>query len=201
MEKNNLIGMWHQANAGMNWSKEMDIEKIIRREHCTIVSKVLHEQRLKIMAYLFVSIIFGALLIYAFVYLRLKLSVASVIPLSFAGMFLLIKTIFEWGWLRIMQNTKDSNSIKESTQLFYQKIKQIQKFDFLSLLIYCYGWVLGIVWALIRDFEGLGGLSSFVVLFILLLLAIPWFTNYLYSRKYKRLYATLNQSIHFLEEV
>lgn len=197
MEKNNLKLLWKEINAGNSFDEKKNIEEIIRKKHCKVIAEILYGQKLKCWVYASVFVIFAALLIYAFGYLGLHLSFSSIAPLALVGLFLLIKTVLECSRLWVLVSRSDDQPLKESARQFRQKLERVKIVDFLLALVYCYGWAIAIIWILIRDYEGLKGLSVFVVILVLLLLSIPWLIRYQHNRRYKNMYTDLNQSNDF----
>lgn len=199
MEKNDIKQMWQKINPADVPLNEEDIEKIIKKSHCEIIFKILHMQKLKMLTYSFFLIIYVSLMIYAFVILKLNLSMQAVIPLLLAGLFLFVKTVFEINSFRLLQSTESDIAIKESIFSFEQKLNHIKMTEFISTLIYCYGWAIGIVWVMINDFNGLiKSLLPLLVFLILILIIIPWFIKYFHPQ-YKNIYKSLNKDIEFLE--
>ena len=86
MDKNDLKKLWHDAHVlnKENIYDKVSIQKSLSMNHSKSISKVLSDVKLKILLYLSVLIIFIGLMIYAFVYLGLSLSMNSIIPLGFS---------------------------------------------------------------------------------------------------------------------
>lgn len=200
MEKNNLKLMWKEIDTGKGFDEKKNIEEIIRMKHCRVIAEILYDQKLKCCIYACTLFIFAGLMIYAFGYLGLHLSFSSIVPLALAGLFLFINTVLECGRLWILASKSDDQPLKESARLFRKKLEQIKMVDFLSALVYCYGWGIAIIWLMIRD-EGLKELSVFVVILILLFFSIPWLIRYQHNRKYKDIYTNLNQSTDFFNNL
>jgi hypothetical protein len=155
MEKNDIKLMWQKINPVNSSLREIDIEEIIKKSHSKIILKTLNMQKTKMLIYSSVLIVYLGLMTYAFVILKLNLSIQAVIPLSLTGLFLFIRTIFEINGFRLLQSTKSDIAIKESIFSFKQKLNHVKMIEFISTLIYCYGWAIGIVWVVINDFNGL----------------------------------------------
>lgn len=201
MEKNNLKLMWKEINRGKGFDEKKNIEEIIRMKHCKAIAEILYSQKLKCCIYACILFIFAGLMLYAFSYLELHLSFSSIAPLALAGLFLFIKTVLECGRLWILSSRSDEQPLKESARLFRQKLERVKTVDFLSALVYCYGWAIAIIWVMIRDYEGLKELSVFVVILILLLFSTPWLIKYQHNRKYKDIYTNLEQSTDFFSNL
>ncbi|WP_080904764.1 hypothetical protein [Parabacteroides sp. Marseille-P3160] len=199
MEKNDIKLMWQKINPVNSSLREIDIEEIIKKSHSKIILKTLNMQKTKMLIYSSVLIVYLGLMTYAFVILKLNLSIQAVIPLSLTGIFLFIRTIFEINGFRLLQSTKSDIAIKESIFSFKQKLNHVKMIEFISTLIYCYGWAIGIVWVVINDFNGLiKSLLPLLVLLILILLIIPWYIKYFHPQ-YKNLYTSLDNDIEFLK--
>lgn len=199
MEKNDIKLMWQKINLADASPSEVDVEEIIKKSHSNIILKTLNLQKKKMLVYFSFLIVYASLMIYAFVILRLNLSIQSVIPLSLTGLLLFVKTIFEINGFRLLQSIKSDIAIKESIFSFKQKLNHVKMVEFISTLIYCYGWAIGIVWAVINDFNGLiKSLLPLLIFLILILLIIPWYIKY-FRPQYKNLYTSLDKDIEFLK--
>lgn len=199
MEKNDIKLMWQKINLANASSSEVDVEEIIKKSHSKIISRTLTMQKIKALVYSTVLIVYICLMAYALVLLKLNLSVQSVIPLSLTGLFLLIKTIFEINGFRLLQGTKSDIAIKESILSFKQKLNHVKMIEFISILIYCYGWAIGIIWVVINDFSGLiKSLLPLLIFLILILLIIPWYIKYFHPQ-YKKIHTSLDKNIEFLK--
>jgi len=210
MNANELKLMWHDAHSSNNEDSDehMRFEKTLGVSHCKTISRILSDVKIKIFGYLVFFLIYLGLMIYALWYLRLHLSVYSLMPLIVAGLFLVLKTIFELNRLLILINASDTMSIKESLFFFYNKLNKIKVIDFIVYLILFYGFAIGITYSFIKDIGGINHLSwtnenlpvPILVFFILLLLFTPWFLKYLHRQRYEKLFSNLNDSIKLLEE-
>lgn len=199
MEKDDIKLMWQKMNLTDTSSSEVNIEEIIKRSHSEIILKTLNIQKTKMLVYSSFLIIYTCLMVYAFVILKLNLSIQSVIPLSLTGLFLFTKTIFEINGFRLLQSTKSDIAIKESILSFKQKLNHVKMTEFIFTLIYCYGWAIGIIWVVINDFNGLiKSLQPLLIFLILILLIIPWYIKYFHPQ-YKNLYTSLDKDIESLK--
>lgn len=199
MEKNDIELMWQKINLANESSREVEVEEIIKKNHSKIISKTLNIQKIKMQIYSYVLITYAGLIIYACVILKLNFSMQAVIPLLLTGLFLFIKTIFEINGFRLLQNTKSDIAIKESIISFRQKLNHVKMIEFISTLIYCYGWAIGITWVIINDFNGLiKSLLPLLVFLILILLIIPWYIKYFHPQ-YQKLHMSLDKDIELLK--
>jgi hypothetical protein len=208
MDKNDLKSMWHDAhksNQEIIFDK-VSIEKSITINHSKAISKILSDVKLKILIYTMVLVIYIGLMLYALVYLGLNLSVYSLVPLSLAGLFLLINTTSEITRLLVLTKTADNMPVKESLLFFRKKLNRIRTIDFLSYLIFLYLSAILIIFNYISDIGGVKNLSwsnkilplPLLGFLILILLFIPWFIKYQHNQRYKKIYSKLNDSARLL---
>lgn len=208
MDKNDLKSMWHDAhktNHEIIYDK-VSIEKSITINHSKAISKILSDVKLKILVYTMVLAIYIGLMLYALVYLGLNLSVFSLVPLSLAGLFLLINTTSEIIRLLVLTKTADNMPVIESLLFFRKKLNRIRTIDFLSYLIFLYLSAILIIFNYISDIGGVKNLSwsneilplPLLGFLILILLFIPWFIKYQHNQRYKKIYSNLNDSARLL---
>ena len=210
MDKNDLKSMWrdaHYTKSESNFSKE-SLEKTMALKHSKAISKSLLDVKIKVLLYALIFLIYIGLMIYAFVYLRLNLSVNSLVPLALAGIFLLICATSEIVRLLVLTKTADNLSLKDSSLVFYKKLKRIKTADFIIYLVIFYLFAILIIYNYLTDIGGVKNLSwhneivSLPLLgtIILMLLSVPWFIKYLNNRRYKKLFSDLNESVHQLSD-
>lgn len=204
MDKNDLKSMWRDAHITNKDSfyDEVSIEKSISLNHCKSISRILSDIKLKILIYTMIIIIYFVLIIYAFEYPGLSLSVYSLIPLSLAGLFILAKTSSEIIRFLILAKSADNMSVKESSLYFRKKLDRMKTIDFLSYMVLLYLFASLIVYGYLKDIGGVKHLSwdneilpvPLLGFFILMLLIIPWFIKYQNDRRYKNIYLSLDKS-------
>jgi hypothetical protein len=209
MDKNDLKDMWHDAHITFQdtFYDKVSIEKSITKNHCKTISKILWDIKLKILVYTMILIIYFGLIIYAFVYLGLDLTLYSLVPLTFSGLFLLAKTTSEFIRLLILAKTADNMSVKESSLFFHKKLDRIRTIDFISYLVFLYLFAILIVYGYLKDIGGFRNLSwtneilpvPILGIFILMLLIIPWLIKYQHNQRYKNIYLNLNKSASILD--
>ena len=208
MDKNDLRSLWHDAhnsNQEIIYDK-VNIEKSIGMKHCKAISRIISDVKLKILVSAMVLVIYIGLMLYAFVYLNIVLSINSIIPLALAGLFLLFITTSEIVRLIILTKTADNMSVKESLLFFRKRLNRIRTFDFLTYLIILYLSAVLVIVNYILDIGGVKNLSlhneiiplPFLLFFILILLLMPWFIKYLHNQRYRKIYFELNNSVHIL---
>jgi len=210
MDKNDLKSMWrdaHYTKSESNFSKE-SLEKTMALKHSKAISKSLLDVKIKVLLYALIFLIYVGLIIYAFVYLRLNLSVNSLVPFALAGIFLLISATSEIVRLLVLTKTADNLSLKDSSLVFYKKLKRIKTTDFIIYLVIFYLFAILIIYNYLTDIGGVKNLSwhneivSLPLLgtIILMLLSVPWFIKYLNNRRYKKLFSDLNESVRQLSD-
>jgi uncharacterized protein YhaN len=210
MDKNDLKSMWrdaHYTKSESNFSKE-SLEKTMALKHSSVISKSLLDVKIKILLYALIFLIYTGLMIYAFIYLRLNLSVNSLVPLALAGIFLLISATSEIVRLLVLTKTSDNLSLKDSSLVFCKKLNRIKTADFIIYLVIFYLFAILIIYNYLTDIGGVKNLSrgNEIVpvplsgILILMLLSVPWFIKYLNNRRYKKLFSDLNESVHQLND-
>lgn len=205
MEKNDLKSLWNEMYPERQ-KNNIKIEEITSMAHSETIAKILSDQKLNILLYLFFFVIFFGLMIYAFVYLGLKLSYISIIPLIFAGSFILFKTTSEIIRLLVLTKTADNMSIKESMLFFQKKVQRIITIDFLSYLVFFYLLLIGIIFVYVKDLGGIKNIlwnneiTPFLLVITLMLLCIPWLIKLVSNQRYKKLYSSLKNSADYLKE-
>jgi len=210
MDKNDLKSMWrdaHYTKSESNFSKE-SLEKTMALKHSKAISKSLLDVKIKVLLYALIFLIYIGLMIYAFVYLRLNLSVNSLVPLVLVGIFLLITATSEFVRLLVLTKTADNLSLKDSSLVFYKKLKRIKTTDFIIYLVIFYLFAILIIYNYLTDIGGVKNLSwhneivplTLLGTIILMLLSVPWFIKYLNNRRYKKLFSDLNESVHQLSD-
>ena len=210
MDKNDLKSLWHDvhnSNHGIIYDK-VNIEKSINMKHCNAISKIISDVKLKIIVSVMVLAVYIGLMLYAFVYLDLVLSINSIIPLALAGLFLIFITTSEIVRLLILTKTADNMSVKDSLIFFRKRLNRIRIFDFLTYLVILYLSAVLIIVNYIFDIGGVKNLSlqndiiplPFLLFLILVLLLLPWFIKYLHNQRYRKIYYELNNSARILNE-
>jgi len=209
MDKNDIKSMWHEAHNAIDEIifNKVSIEKAITMTHSKIISKTLLDIKLKVFVFILILAIYLGLMLYAFVYLGLNLSVYSLVPLTLAGLFLLIKTTTEIGRLLVLTKTADNMSVKDSLLFFRKRLNRIKRADFISYLVFLYLSSILIIFNYLKDIGGVKNLSwgnevvpiPLLGILILMLLLIPWFIKYQDNQNYRKLYSNLNESARHLD--
>lgn len=201
--------MWHEAHNAIDEIifNKVSTEKAITMTHSKIISKTLLDIKLKVFVFILILANYVGLMLYAFVYLGLNLSVYSLVPLTLAGLFLLIKTTTEIVRLLVLTKTADNMSVKDSLLFFRKRLNRIKKIDFISYLGFFYLSSILIIFNYLTDIGGVKNLSwgnevlpvPLLGILILMLLLIPWFIKYQDNQMYRKLYSNLNESTRYLD--
>jgi hypothetical protein len=210
MVKNDLKSMWqdaHYKNSENDFSKA-SLEKALTLKHSKVISRSLFEVKIKVLLYTLGFIIYVALLIYAFVYLRLKLSINSLVPLTLVGIFLSITASSEFVRLLILTKTADNLSLKDSLLTFCKKLQRVKTTDFIIYMVFFYLFAILIIYNYLTDIGGVKNLSCgndivpapLLGILILMLLTVPWFINYQNNKRYTKLFSKLMDSVHQLND-
>lgn len=208
MENDDLKSMWqeiHTENPDNRYNR-INIEGLTGRNHSLILTKVVTDVKWKIAGYCLGLIILTGLMIFAWGYLKLNLSVTSAIPFLGSGLYLLIQASKEIIRLNVLTKSAENCSVKESLIFFRRKVARMKIIDFLSYLIFFY---LSAIWVIYLDLKDIGGIKNIVtgneiqpliIIFLFLLLAIPWFMKYQNNHRYKKLFSDLNSSANYLDD-
>jgi hypothetical protein len=210
MDKNDLKSMWrdaHYTKSESNFFKE-DLEKTMALKHSKAISKSLLDVKLKVLLSTLIFLIYIGLMIYAFVFLKLNLSVNSLAPLGLVGLFLLITATSEFVRLLVLTKTADNLSLKDSSLVFCKKLKRIKKTDFIIYMVFFYLSASLIVYNYLKDPGGFDHLSQgdeiipapLLGILVLMLLSVPWLIKYQNNHRYRKLFSNLKESVHQLND-
>jgi|ERR1035437_7610342 hypothetical protein len=210
MDKNDLKSMWqdvHYTKSENNFSNE-SLEKTMSMKHSKAISKSLLDVKLKVLLYTLIFLIYVGLMTYAFVYLRLNLSLNSLVPLALVGIFLLVTTTSEFVRLLVLTKTADNLSLKDSLSVFCKKLKRIKTTDFIIYLVFFYLSAILIIFNYLKDIGGVKNLSwdtgivpvPLLGLLVIMLLSVPWFIKYQNNQRYKKLFSNLKESVQQLND-
>ena len=210
MDKDDLKLKWQDANynTSENNLTNEGLEKTMALKHSRVISKSLLDVKIKVVLYALILLIYAGLMVYAFSYLRLNFSVNSLVPLALAGIFLLISATSEIVRLLVLTKTADNLSLKDSSLVFCKKLKRIKTTDFIIYLVIFNLFAILIIYNYLTDIGGVKNLSwdneivplPLLGILILMLLSVPWFIKYLNSRRYKKLFSDLMDTIHQLND-
>jgi hypothetical protein len=202
--------MWQDAHykTSENYFSYDKLEEIMSLKHGKVISRSLLDLKLKILLYTLIFFIYLGLMIYAFIFLRLNISVKSIVPLALAGIFLLITATSEFLRFLVLTKTADNLSLKESSLVICKKLRRIKTTDFIIYIFFFYLSAALIIYNYLTD---IGGFKNFSLsnemvpvpllgILILMLLSVPWFIKYLNNHRYKKLFSDLMDSIHQLND-
>jgi len=161
MDKNDFKSRWRDAHymSGENTFYKVNIEEAMSLKHSKVISKALLDVKLKVLLYSLIFMVYIGLMTYALLYLRLNLSINSLVPLALAGIFLLISTTLEFVRFMILTKTADNYSLKESLSVFYKKVKRIKTTDFLFYLVFFNISAILIIFNYLKDIGGIRNIS------------------------------------------
>jgi hypothetical protein len=208
MENIDLNRMWqnaHLQNEGRK-SDGINIEEIIKMNHCKTISKILSDIKLRILLYCVILSVFICLMLYALVYLGINFTISSIVPFSVVGLFLLISTTMEINRFFVLTRNADNRPVKASEEFFRKKLNRMKSVDFLSYLILLYLLLIMVIRGYIHDiggFKNLSGSNEFqpiILIFILILLLTPWFIKYHNNQRYRKLDSSLKNSTDQLKD-
>jgi hypothetical protein len=210
MNESDLKQMWNEAQKARqkNVYESINIEKSIERNHCEAVTKIIADVKWKIALYVMVLAILMGLTAYAFLYLKLHLSLVSIIAFIFTGLFLIIRTSTEIIRLLILTKTSGTFSLRESLIFYRRQLNTIRAIDFYSYMFFFYvgcGWI---GYNLLHDTGGLTNLLgqqsliplSMILILMGILILIPWFIRYQFNQRYKKVYEWLKDSLALLND-
>lgn len=201
MERDELKFLWGRMSADRMPADEMDVSKIIREKHSRRVTARLGRQKRKLAVYVAAFLVYLGLAVYVFIYLQLELSVASIVPLGIAGLFLWIRVLAETGNFFILAGTADDLSVKESLLAFRRRLKWVRRLEFTVRLLFFYGIAAGLLVMCAQGRTGLDeGMQPFLYALVVLLLVMPWIKSYPYRRDYEKLYSGLRDATRSFDE-
>ena len=200
MENTDIKRMWQNAhiqNEG-KISEGINIEEIIKMNHCKTISKIMSDIKLRILLYSMILSVFICLMLYAVVYLGINFSIGSIVPFSLVGLFLLISTTMEINRFIVLTKNADNLPVRASQNYFRKKLNLIKTIDFLSYLILLYLLAILVIRGYLQDiggFKNLSGTNEFqpiILIFITILLLAPWFIKNQNNQRYKKIESDLD---------
>lgn len=205
MNQNSLKSIWklaHESKA-YNLNNQDYIQSIIRKSHSSGFSKIMKEIKLKIFIYSTSLLTLIGLVIYGFIYLKIELSTAIVLPFMFAGLFLIFKSSSEIVRYSILNNQMDNLPIKEAGIYFGERLAKIIKIDFIIYLALFYSMGIFFLLGLFLNIGGIKAwaistnLSSLLFIFSFLLFITPWLIRKILNQRYKDVNLNLKNSIDY----
>lgn len=196
MENEDLRSFWQEIHTE-DTSKSIpeNIQTAIRMRHCRIISKILSDQKRKAWLY-FVAFIVSLFLCIWDLTITTKLSLSLLTVTA----FLLFSAFSEISRFRLLSQSADTVSIKESTCLIRRKLDRIQRINFAACLLFFYGTVIRFTFVFLNDYQALKELSLILIVFVLILLVLPWLMKHQHNRQYKQYLFSLEKSISSLDD-
>lgn len=196
MENEDLRSFWQEIHTE-DTSKSIpeNIQTAIRMRHCRIISKILSDQKRKAWLY-FVAFIVSLFLCIWDLTITTKLSLSLLTVTA----FLLFSAFSEISRFRLLSQSADTVSIKESTSLTRRKLARTQRINFVACLLFFYGTAIRFTIVFLNDYQALKELSLILIVFVLILLVLPWLMKYQHSRQYKQYLSSLEKSISSLDD-
>lgn len=195
MENEDLRSLWQEIHtADTSKSIPENIQTAIRMKHCRIISKILSDQKRKVWLYSVAFIVSLLLCIWDLtITTNLSLSLLTVTA------FLLFSTFSEISRFRLLSQSADTVSIKESTCLIRRKLDRIQRINFAACFLFFYGTAVRFTIVFLNDYQVLKEQSLIIlIIFVLILLVLPWLIKSQHRRQYKQYLSSLEKSISSL---
>src|SRR5690554_1284160 len=206
MKENDLKTIWmntHKKNQDI-MENPSTIRRLMQKSHCSIISKIMNEFKLRISVYSISLLTILGIALYAFVYLQISFPLTGMLPFIAGSLFLTFMLISEIMRFTFFKSQDDNKSIKDSAINYKARLKKIKLFNFYIILSLCYtiaglfifGYLLNLFG--IRDFSQFAGLSSLLITFIILLLIVPWLMKTSINKRYNRFDISLKSTIDYL---
>ena len=173
----------------------MGSEMCIRdRKHCNVISQTIHRQKILICLYT----CFLAMSVATSIWDMCIIGSAS-LSLWTASAFLLFLLLSSIGHYQLLIRSADLYSIKDSGVMLRKRLRRRINIDFSIYLIFFYGTASRFIIQYFKDFEGLKELSFVLILFVCILLTIPWLMRYQQKHRYRYYLNSLAKSQNQLE--
>ncbi len=202
MERDDLKLLWKELNPDNSCIDEIKIKNAMNMKHSKRISEILSGRKKEMLVYGSVFIVFIALMIYAFIILRISFSFFPVFLFSFLGMFLFFKTTHAISTFTVLSKESENSVISDSVKLFSKMLKRIQLIDFIVNVIFFYTLAVILIIVFLNEIKMANKLNIIVPIIsvIFSLFLIPWLIKWLHSKRYKRFYSKLKNSIDDVEE-
>lgn len=197
MENEDLRSLWQEIHtADTSKSIPENIQTAIRLKHCRVISKILSGQKRKVWLYS-VAFIVSLLLCVWDLTITTKLSLSLLTVTA----FFLFSAFSEISRFCLLSQSADTVSIKESTYLIRRKLDRTKKISFAACLLFFYGTAIRFTIVFLNDYQALKEQSLILIVFVLILLVLPWLIKYQHSRQYKQYISSLEKSINSLGNI
>ena len=208
MKENDLKSIWctiHEKNQDYVGNLET-LKARMKKSHSKTISKIINELKLKILIYSIALFTLIGLILYAFVYLSIELSLSISLPFILVGSFLIFKVISEINRYLVFNNRNDNLSIKDSTIFCRKRLDKIKNIDYYITFVLCYGiaiiYSLGYIFNIsgLKEFAQSIGLSVLLSVFIFLLFVIPWIIRKSFNQRYTNFSLILKSTLDYLDD-
>jgi len=193
MEEYNLKEFWQEIHTETE-VKPVYVREVIRKKHCNVISQTIHRQKILICLYT----CFLAMSVATSIWDMCIIGSAS-LSLWTASAFLLFLLLSSIGHYQLLIRSADLYSIKDSGVILRKRLRRRINIDFSIYLIFFYGTASRFIIQYFKDFEGLKELSFVLILFVCILLTIPWLMRYQQKHRYRYYLNSLAKSQNQLE--
>ncbi|QNL39109.1 MULTISPECIES: hypothetical protein [Bacteroides] len=193
MEEYNLKEFWQEIHTETE-VKPVYVREVIRKKHCNVISQTIHRQKILICLYT----CFLAMSVATSIWDMCIIGSAS-LSLWTASAFLLFLLLSSIGHYQLLIRSADLYSIKDSGVMLRKRLRRRINIDFSIYLIFFYGTASRFIIQYFKDFEGLKELSFVLILFVCILLTIPWLMRYQQKHRYRYYLNSLAKSQNQLE--
>ena len=193
MEEYNLKEFWQEIHTETE-VKPVYVREVIRKKHCNVISQTIHRQKILICLYT----CFLAMSVATSIWDMCIIGSAS-LSLWTASAFLLFLLLSSIGHYQLLIRSADLYSIKDSGVMLRKRLRRRINIDFSIYLIFFYGTASRFIIQYFKDFEGLKELSFVLILFVCILLTIPWLMRYQQKHRCRYYLNSLAKSQNQLE--
>lgn len=193
MEEYNLKEFWQEIHTETE-VKPVYVREVIRKKHCNVISQTIHRQKILICLYT----CFLSMSVATSIWDMCIIGSAS-LSLWTASAFLLFLLLSSIGHYQLLIRSADLYSIKDSGVMLRKRLRRRINIDFSIYLIFFYGTASRFIIQYFKDFEGLKELSFVLILFVCILLTIPWLMRYQQKHRYRYYLNSLAKSQNQLE--
>jgi len=202
MENNKLTSLWRFVqDKELNISSEINVEEIIKKEHCTVLGKLHQDAWKEMIASLVLLAVWIGLLLYAYVYLNLSFTFSTNWLFGIVFLFLLFSALMGVKKYYLIHNQNRTSTIRESFLSFRKRVIRANMFYLIVLTVYFYLLTARIILVVVNDFKGISqsGMLYPMLLVILMLAGIPWLIRMENKHRYRKLFRNLDESLQTLD--
>jgi len=202
MENNKLTSLWRFVqDKELNISSEINVEEIIKKEHCMVLGKLHHNAWKEMIVSLVLLAVWIGLLLYAYVYLNLSFTFSTNWLFGIVFLFLLFSALMGVKKYYLFRNQNRTSTIRESFLSFRKRAIRANMFYLIVLTVYFYLLTARIILVVVNDFKGISQSGMlYPMLFVILMLAgIPWLIRMENKHRYRKLFRNLDESLQTLD--